>query len=130
VAKPIAPEIKGAALAEIATGEPIATTAKKYGVARSTVNKWVEESRLSEPVATQAQRDQLGDAIHGWMVKCVETLTAQLDVAMDGAWLREHSPSDLAALISVLAEKLARVAETQQVGLAEDSAPTPIRRVS
>lgn len=129
MAKPLAPEIKAAALADLATGEPIATTAKKYRIARQTLINWKDEACL-DTVQTQEQRDQLGDAIHGWMVKCVETLTAQLDVAMDGAWLREHSPSDLAALISVLAEKLARVAETQQVGLAEGSAPTPIRRVS
>ncbi len=130
MAAPANPKIRAAALAELLAGEPVATTARKHNIARSTLLKWWEEEGLSRPVATQLQRDELGDAIDAWLVKGVKALTVQLDLAMDLDWLRGHSPADFATLFGVLADKIARVAQTQQVGQPADSTPTPIRRAS
>ncbi len=130
MAAPIDPKKRAEVLAQIATGVPIATAAKRSNIARSTLIKWIEEERLNEPVATQLQRDQLGDAIDAWMVKAIQALTVQLDLAMDLDWLRGHSPAEFASLIAVLAEQVARVGQVQQIGQAEASAPTPMRRAS
>lgn len=125
MAAPTDPQIKAAVLADIATGQPFATIAKKYGINRSAVYRWRDES-LSQPVVTQEQSDQLGEAINAWTVKAVQALTVQLDLAMDLDWLRGHSPADFAALITVLADQVARVAQTQEIGQSSESAPTPI----
>lgn len=128
MAAPIDPKIKAAVLAEVATGQPVATVAKKYGVHRTQVRRWREERLVPEaqPVVPQEQRDQLGEAINAWTVKAIQALTVQLDLAMDLDWLRGHSPADFAALITVLADQVARVAETQEIGQPSEGAPTPI----
>lgn len=127
MARPIDPEIKAAALADLATGKPILPTAKKYGVARQTLINWKEEAGL-DSVFTPEQRDQLGEAIDTWTLKAIKALTVQLDLAMDLDWLRGHSPADFAALITVLSDQVARLAATQQDGQAESSPPTLLRR--
>lgn len=129
MAAPIDPKIRAAALAELATGAPIASTAKKYGVARNSLKSWWAESGLTT-VRTEEQRDQLAEAIDAWTVKAMQVLTVQLDLAMDLDWLRGHSPADFATLFSVLADHVARLAETQQSGQDEVGAPTPLRRAS
>lgn len=127
MAAPIDPRIKAAALADVAMGAPIATTAKKYKIARATLNNWVDEACL-DSVQTQDQRDEIGELVHTWMIKCMQALIVHLDVSMDKGWLLEHSPSDLANITAILTERFSRMAQTQQERLAEDSAPTPIRR--
>ncbi len=129
MAAPIDPRIKAAALADIAVGKPIAATAKKHGIARQTLINWKEEAGL-DSVFTSEQRDQLGEAIDAWTVKAVQALTVQLDLAMDLGWLRGHSPAEFATLITVLADQVARLAQTEQSRQDGLDAPTPIRRAS
>lgn len=129
MARPIDPQIKVAALADLATGKPVYATAKKFKIARQTLINWRDEAGL-DTVLTQQQRDQLGEAIDAWVVKAVMVLTKQLDLAMDLDWLRGHSPAEFATLVSVLADQVARLAETQSNGQAEPGAPTLLRRAS
>lgn len=104
------PEIKAAALADLATGEQPAVVAERYQLNFNTVRSW--KIRNATLIATEnatpaapfrrprqeAQQDAIGELVIDLLRAKLEASRAIAKTACDSAWLVRQSAADLAAL--------------------------------
>ena len=110
MARPHDLRTKAAALAGLATGESIHSVARRLGVSRSTVQRWRDAAHVPTPGLVGPQKKQeLGEQVYSFLEESIETLTAQVRVARDEAWLKRQSAADLALLFGVLNDKTVRL---------------------
>ncbi len=127
MAAPIDPKIKAAALADLGAGEPLKTTAKKYGVAFQTLRNWKEAAGL-DPVFTPSVREAIWAEVDLYLLEALQTLRAVLKAGRDEAYLKSHDTSGLAAWHNAVADKVARLSTVEETATLGADEPTPIRR--
>jgi hypothetical protein len=104
------PELKAAALADLAAGEQPAVVAERYGLDRETVKKW-KQRQLSpnlSPVSPsgvpiirpkiEAQQIAIGELILDLLRAKLQASAAIAEAARNPAWLAEQPAAELAAL--------------------------------
>lgn len=102
-----------AALADLAAGEGVAATARKFGVDEATVRRWRDQAFGSKAphatALTPARQADLGEEVFGYLEDCLTTLRHQLVVFGDAAWLKKQNAHDAAILHGVIADKTVRL---------------------
>ncbi len=104
------PEIKAAALADLAAGEQPAIVAERYGFDRETVKKWKQRlvSPRTSPLSPsnvpivrpkiEAQQIAIGELILDLLRAKLQASAAIAKAARDPAWLAQQPAAELAAL--------------------------------
>ena len=115
MAKSISPDIKAAALADLASGEQPAVVAERYKLSSATVRKW-KERYAPEPDVTplvtrdssgvtplrrptiEAQQHRIGVAVLDLLEAKLRASEALAKIAHDADWRAKQTGSDVAAL--------------------------------
>jgi transposase-like protein len=128
------PKVKGAALADLATGMGVRAVARKYGVPQGTVSRWWAKLRAELRAALAAgsgaapvpagstvrtgnetlkrDRPPLADLVYEYMLVSLEAQIAQARLFGDLDWLRGQAAASieaLAVLHGVLNDKVVRL---------------------
>lgn len=128
LAAPTDPGIKAQALAALAAGAPLKTTARQFGVSHQTLRNWKDAAGL-EPVLTESDRANVSAALDRHICKILATLDQQLDRAAALDWFSNPEGTDaFIKLWHTLQNGAARIVAAQQVEAVEDEQPIPIRR--
>ncbi len=127
MAKPIAPEIKAAALADVLAGMSVNAAAKKHGVTRQAIMDWQDKAGLSTPVLQPESVNDVGKALGRYMCAVLDVLTDQVSKTKRVDWLAAHGVDGFTRLHGSLTQGVAGVVAAQEIGAAEEE-PTPIRR--
>lgn len=127
MAKRHPPEVRAAAVAAVATGEPLTDVAKRFGLDKGRLSHWCSsdipaaqaldrnESQLSQPVATPGgvvralQRRTIAELAHELVCVSLETLTVQARVAGREDWVEKQSARGLAEYRGVELDRLIRL---------------------
>lgn len=102
-------ETKAAAVADLAMGESIGATARKYGVDRTTIRRWRDSGGVEIAPTVPPQKKDLGELVYGLVEESINTMVAQLRFARDPQWLARQNAADLAVLFGVTADKATRL---------------------
>jgi transposase-like protein len=103
------PELKAAALADLAAGEQPAVVAERYGLSRDVVKMWKQRhvtdpvtKTVTSPVTVQpkviAQQIAIGELILDLLRAKLQASAAIAEAARNPAWLAEQPAAELAAL--------------------------------
>ncbi len=106
------PEVRAAALAELATGASVNSVANKYGASRTTIRRWEAESGAGRRTITSIgaqQKKDLGVLTYDMLVDAIETIQAQLRLARDPKWVQKQSAGELGSFIGITADKVTRL---------------------
>lgn len=112
MAREYSDETKGAVMAALLAGQSVSSVAREYNVPKGTVSGW----RRQAGVATQ--KGEIGELLLGYVHAALDTLTKQMHVFSDEAWLKRQPASEVAVLHGVIADKTIRLLE----GLADSAA--------
>ncbi|HOW77939.1 MAG TPA: hypothetical protein PK406_00675 [Verrucomicrobiota bacterium] len=103
-------EVKAAAMAALLAGQSISQVAEEYHLPRGTVSYWSGLIDRSQPTNPSTKKE-IGALILEYLRANLVTLTAQMRVFSDVAWLKKQPASELAVLHGVCADKAIRLLE-------------------
>lgn len=104
------PEVKAAALADLAAGSSVSGTARKHGIKRQTLTMWRDQSDIARPSpARQEKKAALGEQLYGYLQDALTALRAQQRLFADPTWLARQPAGDLAILHGVITDKAIRL---------------------
>ena len=103
-------EVRAAVVAAVLAGAGVVDTARRYGLQKQTVSRWVKEQRnppLERPSSIDAA--ELEARIYGLVTEHTVTLRAQLQAAARPEWLAKQTAGELAALVVAENQSLIRL---------------------
>ena len=115
-------ELKAAVLAALMTGQSVDAVADQYSVPRGTVLDWKRQAKLATEVV-RTEKDGGSDIvalIDRYLVRNLETVTAQAEFFSDPGWLAKANAADAAVLHGVLVDKAVRILQAAEAANAPD----------
>jgi transposase-like protein len=104
-------EVKAQVMAALLDGQSIRKVADQYGVPKSTVAAWGQETGKVVQSVPDAKRERIGDLLVTLLEEKIVSQIAMTKHAGDKAWLREQDASAFAMLYGVSDDKLMRLLE-------------------
>lgn len=116
------PEIKGAVLAALLTGQRVTAVAEQYKLPKQTVSEWNKQAKelLSDAVRTKKVVDIAG-GLNRYLEAALAAIAIQVEHSSDRAWLREQDASSFAVLHGVMVDKIIRLLEAAEAGREDES---------
>lgn len=111
--RPVDPETKGKALADLATGMGVRAVARTYGLSQGTVSKWAAGVRTSVSTVVETmetiKKMSLPELCAEYLHASLEAQIAQARLFADPEWLHKQSAHDLAVLHGIHNDKVVRL---------------------
>jgi transposase-like protein len=104
-------EVKAQVMAALLDGQSIRKVAETYGVPRSTVGAWGQETGKVVQAVPDAKRERIGDLLLALLEEKIVAQIAMTKHAGDKAWLNEQDASAFAMLYGVADDKMMRLLE-------------------
>ena len=117
------PEVKAKVMGELAAGRSPPDAAKAHGISLSTAQKWKKELPESVVVTQESViKAELSRLVPKFAEEAFKSLIFMTRLAQDEEWLKRYSPSEVAILGGVIADKLFRVLDSasRQIGGLEE----------
>lgn len=117
-------ETKAAVMAALLSGQSQYSVAQEYNIPTGTINGWWRREGLAEGRAfgNPEQQEEIGDLLMTYLRASLRTLTSQVELFGDTAWLKKQGASELAVLHGVQTDKAIRLLEAMSQGGGDDSA--------
>lgn len=115
MAREYSDETKGAVMAALLTGQSVSSVAREYNIPKGTVAYW--RATVQQIPTQKADPGQIGALLLDYVHAALDTLTKQMHVFSDEAWLKRQPASEVAVLHGVIADKTIRLLE----GLADSA---------
>lgn len=118
-------ETKAAVMAALLSGQSQYSVAQEYNIPTGTINGWWMKSGLAKgqkPFGNPEQQEEIGDLLMTYLRASLRTLTSQVELFGDTAWLKKQGASELAVLHGVQTDKAIRLLEAMSQGGGDDSA--------
>lgn len=130
------PQVKGAAMAALLTGQGVDKVATDYKLPVTTVKTWKRQAAKRQAEALQAKAEAVAGApadlsdtdgyevlLDRYIVANLRALIAQQGLFADESYLRKYPPDKLAVLHGISADKVIRLLEAVERADAEDAGP-------
>lgn len=102
---------KAAVMAALLAGQSVSSVAKEYNIPKGTVSGWRNQAMNGVAAISTQKREEIGDALLGYLNAAIRTLHLQVEVFGDQDWLKRQEANQLAVLHGVIADKSIRLLE-------------------
>jgi transposase-like protein len=106
---PHSDETRAAVLAALLTGQSVTAVSLEYKLSHATVISWRDAAGLGSTRVQPKIHADIGELVLAHVRASLLALETQAGVACDAAWLKRHSPADLAVLFGVISDKSHRI---------------------
>lgn len=115
------PAVKAAATAALMAGQSINSVAREYNLPKGTVGDWKDAANAhSDGVGSDpTQKDEVGNALLGYLRANLHALRVQAELFADRAWLEKQEAQEIAVLHGIMTDKAVRLLEALSAGESE-----------